>query len=50
MRGEPVAGNVQGYSAMEAGEGWGELVPALLRNGDWNYAMFGPDGAPRRGR
>lgn len=47
-RGGPVAGDLQGYSAMEAGAGWGAQVPALLRNGDWNYAMFGPDGAPQK--
>jgi cytochrome c553 len=43
-RGEPVAGAVESYSAMESGSGWGAEVPALLRNGDWNYAVFGADG------
>jgi cytochrome c553 len=28
------------YSGMEARAGWGEAVPALLRNGDWGYALW----------
>lgn len=40
-------GAVQGYSAMEARMGWGEAVPALLRNGDWDYALFDAAGARR---
>ena len=23
--------------------GWGKEVPEMLRNGDWNYAVFSPD-------
>lgn len=41
------AGAVQGYSAMEARTGWGEAVPILLRNGDWDYALFDAAGARR---
>jgi cytochrome c553 len=28
------------YTAMASGEGWGKDVPEMLRNGDWNYAVF----------
>lgn len=36
-------GAISGYAAMELRTGWGETVPALLRNGDWDYALMGPD-------
>ena len=39
-------GEVKGYSAMEARAGWGAAIPELLRNGDWNYALF--DAAKQR--
>jgi cytochrome c553 len=29
-----------GYAGMEARAGWGAAVPALLRNGDWDFAVF----------
>jgi cytochrome c553 len=29
-----------GYAAMESRAGWGAAIPALLRNGDWDYAVF----------
>ena len=28
------------YAAMESRAGWGEAIPALLRNGNWDYALF----------
>ena len=28
------------YTAMASGAGWGREVPDLLRNGEWNYAVF----------
>ena len=28
---------------MEVRTGWGASVPDLLRNGDWDYALMGPD-------
>jgi cytochrome c553 len=43
------AGAVRGYSAMETRAGWGEAVPPLLRNGDWDYALFDGAGARRDG-
>jgi cytochrome c553 len=36
-------GSVSGYAAMEIRKGWGDGVPALLRNGDWDYAIMGAD-------
>lgn len=35
------------YTAMQSGAGWGRDVPEMLRNGDWNYAVFTLDGKPR---
>lgn len=29
-----------GYAAMETRAGWGAAIPALLRNGDWDFAVF----------
>jgi cytochrome c553 len=41
--GRAIAAEVLSYAAMESRGGWGASVPALLRNGDWDYALFGPD-------
>jgi hypothetical protein len=38
---------VTGIFVMEKQAGWGEDVAAELRNGDWDYAAFQADGAPR---
>lgn len=35
------------YTAMQSGAGWGRDVPEMLRNGDWNYAVFTLDKKPR---
>ena len=37
------------YTAMEMQAGWGQEVPEMLRNGDWNYAVFAPDGSRKTG-
>jgi hypothetical protein len=37
------------YTAMASGEGWGKDVPAMLRNGNWNYAVFTLDKQMRPG-
>jgi cytochrome c553 len=37
------------YTAMGVGQGWGQPIPAMLRNGDWQYAVFGSDGKLRAG-
>ncbi|HEY0191248.1 MAG TPA: cytochrome P460 family protein [Kofleriaceae bacterium] len=42
-----VVDKITGYAGMEARAGWGKDIPALLRNGTWNYGIFGPDKAPR---
>lgn len=31
------------YTAMVKQPGWGASIPELLRNGDWNYAVFNAD-------
>ena len=41
------AGAIQSYSAMESRAGWGKTIPDLLRNGDWDYALFSADGTRR---
>lgn len=35
------------YSVMARGAGWGRDIPEILRNEDWNYAAFTPQGQPR---
>ncbi len=37
------------HSVMERGERWGKDLPPILRNEDWNYAAFLPNGNPRPG-
>lgn len=36
-------------TAMEKQPGWGNDIPEILRNADWNYAAFNPDGTARPG-
>lgn len=45
--GNEVVGAVTSYSAMETRAGWSKAIPVLLRNGDWDYALFAPDGTRR---
>jgi cytochrome c553 len=35
------------YSIMQRGSGWGREIPEILRNEDWNYAAYAPDGKLR---
>jgi cytochrome c553 len=42
--GKLVQGRLQSYAGMEARAGWGDKVPALLRNGNWDYATFKASG------
>jgi cytochrome c553 len=42
--GKLLQGNLQSYAGMEARAGWGEKVPALLKNGNWDYATFKASG------
>ena len=37
------------YTAMGTGAGWGNDIPAPLRNGNWNYAVFTLDKKARPG-
>jgi cytochrome c553 len=37
------------YTAMASGAGWGNDVPEMLRNADWNYAIFTLDKQHRPG-
>jgi cytochrome c553 len=37
------------YTAMQMEDGWGAAIPDELRNGDWNYAVFGADRTMRAG-
>ena len=38
--GQFVAEKLVAYTAMATGSGWGNEFPDMLRNGDWNYAVF----------
>jgi cytochrome c553 len=42
-----VAEHLLAYSAMARGAGWGAEIPEMLRNENWNYAVFTPEGKPR---
>ena len=44
-----VADKFLAFTVMGTGQGWGEAFPEMLRNGDWNYAVFGPDMKARTG-
>lgn len=35
------------YTAMSRDSGWGKEIPEMLRNEDWNYAVFTTEGQPR---
>ena len=37
------------YTAMQSGAGWGKDFPEMLRNADWNYAVFTTDKQHRPG-
>lgn len=40
--GWPLPDRLIGYTAMSREKGWGRDIPGLLRNEEWNYAMFTP--------
>lgn len=44
-----VSDKLVAYAVMASGAGWGKDFPAMLVNGDWNYAVFNPDTKPRAG-
>jgi cytochrome c553 len=37
------------YAVMARGAGWGREIPEMLRNEDWNYAVFTPEKTLRAG-
>jgi hypothetical protein len=44
-----VAERLVAYTAMASGAGWGAEFPEMLRNGDWNYAVFTAEKQQRAG-
>jgi cytochrome c553 len=42
--GRDMAGPVQSFSGMESHRNWGNDIPLLLRNENWDYALFTADG------
>ena len=40
---------VVSYAVMERQAGWGRDIPELLRNENWNYALFAADGTAKPG-
>jgi cytochrome c553 len=44
-----VADKLLFHTAMASGTGWGNEIPDMLRNGNWNYAVFTTDKKPRPG-
>ncbi len=40
-KGDPIA-----HFVMQKGKGWGASYPADMRNGEWEYRNFAPDGKP----
>jgi cytochrome c553 len=42
--GKDIAGPVQSYAGMESHSDWGKDIPLLLRNENWDYALFAADG------
>jgi cytochrome c553 len=42
-------GAVKGYNGMESRAGWGDAIPPLLRNANWNYGLWSPEGVARIG-
>lgn len=45
--GQEKAGAIVSIAGMESRAGWGTAIPVLLRNGNWDYAIFAPDGKRR---
>lgn len=43
-RGRFMKGDLVAYAVMEKRQGWGAEYPEDLRNGEWEYSVFGADG------
>jgi len=41
--GAMVAGAIKSFTGMESRAGWGDSIPLLVRNGNWDYALFNAD-------
>lgn len=46
-RGRMKPGALRSLAGMESRHGWGDRLPQLLRNADWHYGLWGPDGQAR---
>ena len=46
VNGRLIRGRLDRIVVMEKRTGWGTEYPADLRNGEWEYGRFGPDGKP----
>jgi cytochrome c553 len=44
-----VEADLAAFTAMEKSPGWGDPVPEILRNDDWRYAVFTPEGEHKAG-
>lgn len=42
--GRRIRDKLAAVAVMEKGEGWGDKFPKDLRNGDWDFAIFSPQG------
>lgn len=42
-----IRGDLAAIAVMEKQEGWGEVFPDELRNGDWDFNIFTASGEPR---
>lgn len=47
--GQFVEADLAAFTAMEKSSGWGDAVPEILRNDDWRYAVFTPEGEHKAG-
>ena len=45
--GRMIKGQFRGIVMMEKRNGWGEIYPEELRNGEWEYALFTTNGVAR---
>lgn len=39
-----IRGKLAAVAVMQKGDGWGTSFPEEFRNGDWDFAIFSPDG------